>query len=311
MVDELQGRLRAEDEERRLFSRLFLGVAQKYLQLRFHILESKGQSTFQAFDFEPPATPELLELREELWRQLFQFYDHPASQHKVLDIIHAYVSEGRRAYTSEIIEADAELVLPFLEDRLDPENYSHCVVVHGFLDLLERRHISFDASLREHFSSEVYTLSKLLVREPRERRSHDSREAYEQHRYERIRTYFSAYTADDYETFFEQCKEIQTSSINKNNERIHTFQVGWAIEDVFVAIAERSRVLFKTVLSRYLRLGDPLDLVQISRIVRHLVQTDGAEEALALLQRFNYRTRTRWWRSSSRKPGRTRDAASS
>ena len=68
-------------------------------------------------------------------------------------MINTYVIESGRTTTKEIIESDAALVLPFLESRLDPEKYSHCVVAQEFLSLLERRHISFDFSLRERFSS--------------------------------------------------------------------------------------------------------------------------------------------------------------
>ena len=153
VVDELRRHLNAEGTESRPFSKLFLAVAGNYLKTRFHTLEAKGRDIFRATDFEPPATPELFGLREKLWGQLFRLYGDPPLLDKALGAINTYVIESGRTTTKEIIEGDAALVLPFLESRLDPERYSHCVVAQEFLGLLERCHISFDVSLRERFSS--------------------------------------------------------------------------------------------------------------------------------------------------------------
>ena len=73
---------------------------------------------------------------------MFRLYGDPPLLDKALDVINTYVIESSRTTTKEIIEGDAALVLPFLESRLDPEKYSHCVVAQEFLGLLERRHIS-------------------------------------------------------------------------------------------------------------------------------------------------------------------------
>ncbi len=295
VVDELQRQIQAEGDESRLFSRLFLAVVGNYLRTRFHMLESKGRHTFQATDFEPPATPELFGLRGKLWGQLFRLYGDPPLLDKALDVINIYVIESNKTTAKEIIESDAALVLPFLERRLDPENYSHCVAVHEFLGLLGRRHIPFDASLRERFSSEIYVLSKLFIHDPRERsKFREGDGTLEEYRYGRIKAHFSPYTTADYDTFFRQSREIQISPRTKQSEHIHRFQVDRGVGDVFTALAERDQALFKTVLGRYLQLGDPLGLTWISRITRHLIQSHGAEGALALLQEFDYPTKPRW-----------------
>ena len=295
VVDELCRHLNIEGTESRLFSKLFLAVAGNYLRTRFHILEAKGRHTFQATDFEPPATPELFGLREKLWKQLFRLYGGPPLLDKALNVINTYVIESNRTTTKEIIESDAALVLPFLESRLDPENYSHCVAVHEFLGLLERHHIPFNVSLRERFSSKIYALSELFLYDPRKRKKQDEDyEAFEKRRYERIRAHFSSYTLDDYKIFFRQCREIQTSPKTRQSEYVHRFQVDRGVEDVFTALAERDPALFRTVLGRYLQLGDPLGLTWISRITQHLIQSHSAEGALTLLQEFDYPTKPRW-----------------
>ena len=231
-----------------------------------------------------------LSLRRQLWEQVFQLYDDSRFQDRILSAIYTYSTDGYRINTKEIIEVDAASVLPFLSENLEPERYIHCVIAHKFLDLLERHQISFDLDLREHFSSETYTLSRLFLHDTFSRREFElDFHEFEAYKRERIRAHFEPFNFDNFKWFFEQALEIQGNLAGINPHQLMT-----GVENVFEDLAERDSELFAAVLGHYLQLGDPLRLNWISRVVLRLIHNLGAEDALALLKKFDYPTKRRW-----------------
>ena len=289
VVDELCNRVDGSD----LCRNLFHAVAENYLQVYFQTTQYSGPNTINMVNFELSPLPELFELRRQVWKQLFLLHNDSVLRNRILEVVYTYSKRSPLNNAKEIIEADAESVLPFFLNKLDPEEYSHCVVVHEFLNLLERYQISFDAGLRERFSSQTYKLSKLLLRGLRDRGGL-SYEQYQQQRRERIRSHFLAYSADDYEKFFEQSAEILASPVGRLNRSVEHFQIGQGIADIFANLAKHKPALFEAVLSRYLQLGDPGRLLHLLSITSHLIQVKGVDDALALLRRFDYPTKGLW-----------------
>ena len=99
----MQQRIRGNNE---LFSRLFIALAEKYLHISFETTKFDG-NVINIIRFELPATPELFELRQQLWEQIFRLYDDPRFQDRVLSAIYTYSTDGYRINTKEIIEVDA------------------------------------------------------------------------------------------------------------------------------------------------------------------------------------------------------------
>ncbi len=181
-------------------------------------------------------------------------------------------------------------MLPFLSENLEPERYSHCIIACKFLDLLERHQISFDPDLREHFSSEIYKLSRLFLHDTFSRKELElDFHEFEAYKQERIRAHFEPFNLDDFRRFFEQALEMQGNLAGINPHQLMT-----GVENVFEDLAKRDSELFAAVLGHYLQLGDPLRLNWIPKVVWHLIQALGAEDALALLKKFDYSTKRRW-----------------
>ena len=272
-----------------VFSKLFLALAERYLHVHFSSSESKGSHTIQIINFDLAPTPELTELRGTIWQQLFRLYEVRTLQNEVLDVLQSYSNFGYRAPDGGIASQDAVVVLPFIESKLDPENFKHCSVVHDYLDLLDEQSVSFDVELRERFSNEAHTLSELLCDDRTQRRRLDLEfEQYKRYKKRRIEEHLSNYKLEDYERLFEHCLEIE-----KYIDQGERYQLEGGVIDVFLVLASRDPHLYATVLTRYLQLGDPLRLRSVS-LVENLARICGVTASLEILKRSDYPTKRSW-----------------
>ena len=88
VIEALEERL--EQGEDKIFCKLFLAIAEKYLHTHFSSSESKGSRTIQIFDFDLTPTPELTQLRVTVWRSLFHLYRVPEWRKEVLSVLQSY-----------------------------------------------------------------------------------------------------------------------------------------------------------------------------------------------------------------------------
>jgi len=146
-----------------LFARLFLEVAKKYLHTHFHTSESMGNRTVTIIRFNIPNTPELLELRKEIWSKIFQIYNFQELQEQVLNALHSYIKARLEVSSTEIIKYDASMVLPFIERNLNPAVLSHCTIVQEYFGRLRHHRVDFDGAMQDRFKSEVWAVSKFVV----------------------------------------------------------------------------------------------------------------------------------------------------
>ena len=280
---------RAKSGDNEFFSRLYLAVVIKYLEIRFHTGELKG-GIYTTYDFELPATPEIFELRQEIWLHLIKLYQIPNLQRAVLDVVHKYSTSLHMVSDKEILIHDATQALPFFRSNLDPQSYSHCLFVQDYLDALDRYKVPFDEALRDHFENEASKLSEILLSDRLERRALDLDEkSYQQFRKQRFETHFDGYTLDDYKRFFGQCLLILNQT---SDNRRYQFQI--AVADVLVLLAARDPKLYVKVLEHYLYIGEPLELIPTFQIIRALIDIQGDGLAQATLLEFDYSTKQRW-----------------
>ena len=281
-----------------LFSELFLATAQYYLQTHFNIENRRGNVKYTSFG--PLPSPELFELRRQIWKQLFQLHENPAMQDAVLDFIYAYSSEGHGHddESQKLIKFDSVLVLPFLTSKLHSQNFYLHVVARKFLGLLEDYHVPFDSELWNRFYGDLYELFRVLQLNRFDlEESNISHSQFMSRKRELMKAYFGEYELEDFKQFISRTLEI------RNYKRDQELMIG--VGDVFAQLAKRDSELFKAVVSHYLQLGDPL-IVEwktgfadwedgwISRIVWDLVKACGREDTLSLLQAYDYPTKRRW-----------------
>ncbi|MDJ0519384.1 MAG: ATP-binding protein [Trichodesmium sp. MO_231.B1] len=278
VIDKLLKKVNGGKNE--LFAKLFFGVAEKYLYLQFNTSHLKKRNEFTLYQFPPPATPELFDLRKKIWQGIFQLYQIDIFQKEVINIIHTYSNSFSRFTVTEIIKQDAVEVLEFLTDNLNPKDYYHCLIVQKYLDFLEFHKVEFNHELRESFINETYELSRILLSDWSDRKNSNLEYTeYEQLKQNQIKEYFANYDFKDYQDFFDRCHEIKlgTELINHNN-----FYFTSRIVEVLITLACQNSELYIDVLKYYLNLGDPFELNNFLLIAK-LIEIYGVEKAFEFL----------------------------
>ena len=289
VIDELWNKV--NDGKDQVLSKLFLAVAEHYLQTRFDTTKVNGRSTFNIIEFDLPPTAELIELRRRIWKRVLQLYQISTFQKEVLDLLHKYCLSGHKISVNELIAQDAVEVIPFVESTLDSSSYCHCIVVQDYLDHLENHHVAFSEELRHRFTNKTYALSKVLLFDCGERNNLDLEyKEYEQLKRQQIEAHFTNYCFTDYKQFFEQCLEIQGETDRRNHNKYHFPS---RVVEVLIALANRDGDLYVEVLEHYLNLGDPLKLHDLP-LVNRLMQIYGVEKAYNFLNKLDYPSRREW-----------------
>lgn len=251
-----------------LYSRVFLAVAENYLQINFHTVELKDHHTYSMINFQLPPTQELFELRQAIWRNVFRLYQIPALETHILDLIYNYCISNDPDSVKEIVAQDALDVLPFINSELNPQSFCHCFRVQEYLKLLESNGVPFDKTIGDEFNNEAYKLSKLLISDLSDRNdlglNHDE---YRQFKKKQIDEYFKNFNFSDYEQFFRLCIEIY-SELDRNHIN---YQIQRETINILLSLADQAQDLYIDVLECYLKLGDPLHLTSMP-LSFHLIE---------------------------------------
>ncbi|WP_041463908.1 hypothetical protein [Pelodictyon luteolum] len=283
-----------------IFARVFMAVAAHFLGMHFENTGMKDDRTFHFTNFSLPATPELSILREAIWTRLFSLYEEEGLQSSVLDTIRQYCVDSVRPPNKEVVRGDALHVRPFLESVLNPSSYSDCTLMHEYLDFLETHGGDAHNRLRGRFRNETFALAEVLMLTWGDRMASDeSLDAFEEHKRNRLESYTDAYSADDYEVFFERCCEIRDALADGHSD----FLLRQEVVNALLVLAGRDTALYGDVLGRYLRLGDPLQL-DGRALVMKLLDVQGYKKVIRLFQDPEYPAKKRWlfWAYEGIKP---------
>ena len=273
-----------------LFSRLFLEVAKKYLHTHFLTHESKGNKAVTIIKFDIPNTPDLLELRKEIWSRIFQIYNFQELQEQVLNVLHSYIKDRLEVSSTEIIKYDSSMILSFIQSNLNPAVLRHCIIVQEYLGRLLHHKVDFNVEIKNRFKNEVWVVLKLLTFDIDEMfMMNMDHKMFEQYKKEKIKEHFSHYTYNDYERFFDQCLEIQ-KAINQTHKN---FQFQNEIINVFLTLSETDTNLFNSVLELYLIRGDQFR-INAGPVINRFIESAGLERSFDILNRHNYPTKRTW-----------------
>ena len=279
---------RTHDGKNAFFSRLFLAIAEPLLHTHFQTSQSTSRNVIKITNFNVTASKTLLDFRKQLWHRTLSLYSSLELQDDVLTLITKHSRSGYLVADREIIASDSVQILAFFKARLDPTIYRHCVVVHDYLDLLDRIGLKSNQVFRERFTGETHKLSKLLLVDRRER-IEVGRQDYETKRRDRLAEYTASFKEADYSRFFQRCAEIVRTADGQQYE----FQVQISVVKALLDLADRDHDLFINVLEGYLRSGNMLNL-QPRMLSQKLIQLCGNERAYDILAVADYRARVSW-----------------
>lgn len=274
-----------------LYSRIFLAVADKYIQIKFHTTELKSHHSFSTINFQLPPTPEIKQLRQKIWDRVFLLYKIKSLQRIVLNVLHNYCISNLADSVKEIETQDAIRVLNFINTDLNSDSFCVCFAVHEYLNLLGSHGIPFDRDINVKFTNEVYKLSTVLLQNNSERRNLNlSHEKYGQLKKMLIDEETKDFELSDYKRFFNMCQEIYIEMVPKRMD----YQIQIETINILLALADRKPTLYINVLEYYLRLGDPFNLISLpesSRVIAKLVEICSAERSYEILRSLDPKMR--------------------
>ncbi|HXQ38989.1 MAG TPA: hypothetical protein VN843_33615, partial [Anaerolineales bacterium] len=279
---------RAQGGKDEFFSRLLLTIAEPLLHTHFQTSQSKGNLSIAIINFDPPVSKALLDFRKELWQRIFSLYPSPVLREEVLNVIGKHSASGYLVANQEIIASDSEQVLAFFQSSLDPTIYRHCVLVHAYLDVLERVGVDVQGGLGDRFINETYKLSELVLVNRRERRD-VGWEEYQTMQRERLTAHTANFDESEFARFFERCAEITRTADGRQYE----YQVQSSVVNALLDLAERDTSLFAIVFENYLRAGNLLNLGPWA-LAQKLIQVCGSKRAYEILYSAHYRQRVSW-----------------
>ncbi len=281
---------RSREAANEFIARVLIATTDSYLSTHYHSARYKGGHKISWIKFHLPPTEDVFELRKSMLSRLFKLYNKQSLRHEILNVILNYSRSGFKVSGKEIIATDATEILPFIESELNPVNYDHCVVANEYLDFLEEREVEFDKSIRDRFRSKIYILSELILLDFAEKRTlHLDFEQYREFKLNQIKEYFKSYRLNDYESFFQQCLEIQ-KGLDQNHVS-YQFQIG--VVDVLIALSERNPNLYVDVIEHYLNIGEPLCLLPY-QILQRLITLSDCKSAFDVINQPIYSTKRRW-----------------
>lgn len=280
----------AKRNEGDLYRKMLLRVAGKYLKTHFRSSAMSDRRTLSIQNFRLVTCPEITQLRNSLW--LFLIAVHAESDYRdiVLQVILKYSTElydnPVNEDTSQIIEEDSKVLLPFLFGTLSPSSYADCLVVQKYLTFLKLHNVAYDPNIKATFTNEIYRLSKILL--------HDFYDRYEEDfdgkdKKSRLDAHFEGYSYEDYVRFYASCV-----AISRNISAQEQYQLQYSIENVLTSLGESDAHLFKIVVGHILQTGNQLNYVYPSVVRKFKAIASDIGQIYELLNNHNYYLKQSW-----------------
>ncbi|MEO7861243.1 MAG: hypothetical protein ABIU05_12510, partial [Nitrospirales bacterium] len=272
------------------FSKLFVELAKTFLHTKLDSTEG-NKTGITIYNFSLLATPSIFELRKKIWECLFRLHDVPALQKDIFSVFRHYSQPGYYVNVPEIAAKDAELLFPFIESKLDPENFINCMMVQDYLKILDRRQIAGVEQIESRFNTQAFRLYNLLALDYADKPDGMDLNDFQAYKRDLIKEHTKDYKFEDYKNLIAFCQEIM-KELGGSHES-HEFGSGILI--AFDVLAERDLSLYRDVIKFYLSLGDPLrSLVQPYLLSEKLIEACGPDEALHIIESHDNPTKRQW-----------------
>lgn len=277
----------AEGGENYLCSKIFVIVSQVYLKTRhFDVKSSQGRSVIWQ-NFKLRFSDELLHLRKTIWSNLFSLWHVDYLQSDVLSALKDYHFRG---VSDELLQADADELLPFFESTLTPSKLQHCIFVHDVLDIFDSSEICYSLQLRTRYSTTAYETYSLLHADRAERHRLDlDYTAFQKYRRDMLRQHFETFSLVDFKMFLRHCKLI-TLEVSHFS---HFYEITSGLTKILRIAAEEKESVFCEIIDFYLSLGDPLNIPPLFFISK-VIEIQGSSHAEELVNQYHFAHVKQW-----------------
>jgi hypothetical protein len=280
---------RANNEKGKLFKKLAITIAKKYLGMHFDSHTSKTSMTITIRRFNLHPYESLFEMRQSLWMFLFDIYEEEIYRSDILEIVKVCSSTWYKDYVvEEIVKNDAEIILPFVES-LNKQDYQNCLLAHNYLEFLRKVGVDFDKSLRSKLQNKAFKISRVLFDNERRELKMEWQE-YNEYKKNLLKKYFDSYKYEDYKEFLGLCKEI----LSHQNETRDFYQFSSAIATVLVNLADQNYELFIQVIEHLLKTGNQLGFDGRNIVHKLLEKAADAKLVYEMIQENDFIGKTNW-----------------
>jgi len=234
------------------YTAVLIAMAETFLSHQYNITKGGRNNTITIYQYRLELTNTIKELRDKIWNTIFDAYDNYPDD--IFDLINKYKTLSTDA-SKEILQYDLTLLLPFIDNKLDPNNFKHAYSVQELIIWLERNKginkSSYQALKRKFFTSDYEYFRKLDWNMRRGKLEYEftNYEEYQKLKENDVRLNFRFKTKDDFKDFHKAIKNI--TSVDRNNLYGIDQSLSIVLEENFIQDNELGFQLLQSILDNY------------------------------------------------------------
>jgi hypothetical protein len=259
-------------ETSEIFIPLFYEVAKDFIHTRAHnSYEVIGWSAFKTVQ-----EGDLQNFRRTIWKSIFSMYESQETYIKTLLL--DYLLDHHHYEPSNFASWDREIFEQFFWEKLNPEIYLDCKIVHDFIDFFEKNELKIDQKLSlkfEHKYLEVYRVFSLTRLELRREYQDMNFKELSDISAANIDHYIENLSLQDYKKLFEALAEIIKYTADRWQFHENFFHI-------FETLYKKDKALFEDVIRLYY---DNLDNIGIYcyPTIKFYYEKNGKEKTIQFL----------------------------
>jgi DNA polymerase III delta prime subunit len=246
-------------------------------------------------EFTLPLTDELRLLRSNVWECVFQQWNSGYKE-EVFGVLHEHTRWIDPKANYEAYEKEMPVVMQFIEQELDSNNFKHCLLVHQYFSALQRNSIRTTEyrHTRNKFRGTIFQCYQtFLSDDTRVYMRHQQEEAYLNRKIEQYLE--QIHTINDYQNVLDNCENI-IAQLSGHSEQ---GSVRWKIDDLLrrglTHFAKNEPTTTLETLRYVCSKGNPLSIVP-DECIYELSQRDSEveEHLFTLIQTTSFNRRDDW-----------------
>lgn len=282
--------IRKFKEKQPHYVQAFFALANTFLSHQFRITRSGRGHSIVFYQYPLPFYEVTKDFRQTIWTTLFESYETYPKE--IFSIISNFKT-GRETII-EILEFDLSLLIPFIDNKLDPTNFQNIHFVNEFVRWLNREKLKDKGyqNLKVKFTSVEYDYFRKLdwnTLRGKQDYDFDKYEEFEELKEQDIRTSFVFKNEVDFAPLHNAVRN--TLSLEGNNSWGIDQALNIIVEENFLKNDELGFKLLESILNNY-----PNGLNPLYKPIRVIVQksSDWALKLWSLLKNWNHDYKLYW-----------------
>ncbi len=283
------------------YRHLLLAAAPSFLATRHRSTSSTdpfNQYRITWGEFGLPLNDELRTLRYNVWQFVFEQWER-GFQEEVVKVLHQHTrwidpKANYLAYQEEL-----PMVMQFMEQKLDTQNFRHCLLVHQYFSSLHSNSIDTQLyrSVKRKFQCREFKIYRAFLLDIERREWKMEYEQYVEYRKRKIERYFGKFqSTQEYQDFISDCQSIINQLQDNENKSQVEYKVQELFRNIFLFLVQTNIETTFSVLKYISSTGNQLGLVPCDCIYAILQQDKvTTDRLLNLIQMYQFSRRDDWF----------------